>query len=87
MTYTYRCDACSEQWEDRQLLCDRDLPTTQPCPHCMSENVVKRIIDFAPRISYDGAKTVLQRAGSGWNDVLNKVKKSSGRYANNIETR
>jgi predicted nucleic acid-binding Zn ribbon protein len=86
MTYTYRCESCNEQWEDRQLLNDRDLPTTQACCHCNSEGTVKRIIDFAPRISYDGAKTVLQRAGSGWNDVLTKVKKNSGRYSN-IETR
>jgi hypothetical protein len=65
---------------------ERDAPTTKKCPHCESENTVKRIIDFAPRVSYDGAKTVLQRAGSGWNDVLNKIKKSSGRHTN-IETR
>jgi len=86
MTYTYNCENCNETWEDRQLLVDRDLPTSEPCPHCKAEGNVKRIIDFAPRVSYDGAKTVLQRAGSGWNDLLNKVKKSSGRHAK-IETR
>ena len=86
MTYTYRCDACDHQWEDRLPMSDRDVPTTQPCVHCDCIDAVKRIIDFAPRISYDGAKTILQRAGSGWNDVLNKVKKGSGRHAN-METR
>jgi putative FmdB family regulatory protein len=86
MTYTYRCDSCNEQWEDRLPMSDRDVPISQPCPHCKAEASVKRIIDFAPRISYDGAQTVLQRAGSGWNDLLNKVKKSSGRHAN-IQTR
>ena len=86
MTYTYRCSACNTQWEDRHPMSERDAPTTKKCPHCESENTVKRIIDFAPRVSYDGAKTVLQRAGSGWNDVLNKSKKSSGRHTN-IETR
>ena len=86
MTYTYICSSCNEQWDDRQLMADRDLPTSQPCPHCNSEGTVKRTIAFAPRISYEGGQTVLQRAGSGWNDVLNKVKKSSGRKTN-IETR
>lgn len=86
MTYTYRCGQCEEQWEDRVPMSDRDVPTTASCPKCNAEGTVKRIIDFAPRISYDGAQTVLQRAGSGWNDVLNKVKKSSGRHTN-IETR
>ena len=86
MTYTYKCENCNEQWEDRQLLVNRDLPTKEPCVYCKSNGTVKRIIDFAPRISYDGAKTILQRAGSGWNDVLTKIKKNSGRNAN-IETR
>lgn len=86
MTYTYICSGCNEQWDDRQLMADRDLPTSQPCPYCNSECTVKRTIAFAPRISYEGGQTVLQRAGSGWNDLLNKVKKSSGRKTN-IETR
>jgi len=63
----------------------RDAPCSEECPHCKQIGSVKRII-AAPGISYAGAKTILQRAGSGWNDVLNKVKKASGRKAN-IETR
>lgn len=55
-------------------MADRDVPTTCPCPKCNAEGTVKRIIDFAPRISYEGAQTVLQRAGSGWNDLLKQSK-------------
>lgn len=86
MTYTYLCDGCKQQWDDSHIIANRDVPVSQPCPHCKAEGTVKRIIAAAPRVSYDGGKTVLQRAGSGWNDVLNKVKKSSGRQAK-IETR
>lgn len=86
MTYTYSCTNCEQRWEDRLPIADRDLPISKPCPHCNTDGTVKRIFDSAPRISYDGSKTVLQRAGSGWNDVLTKIKKSSGRHAN-IETR
>jgi len=52
------------------------------------KDTVKRIIRSAPRISYDGAQTILQRAGSGWNDVLKKIQKGSGRGARKtMETR
>ena len=63
----------------------RDLPLSQPCPHCAVDGQVKRTVT-APGISYAGGQTILQRAGSGWNDVLNKVKKASGKQAQ-IETR
>ena len=63
----------------------RDLPLSAPCPNCALAGDVKRTI-VAPSITYGGGKTILQRAGSGWNDVLNKVKKSSGRLTK-METR
>ena len=66
-------------------MASRDLPLSQPCPHCSAVDSVKREMTAAG-ISYEGGKTILQRAGSGWNDVLNKVKKASGRQAK-IETR
>ena len=63
----------------------RDLPLAEPCPNCALVGEVKRTLS-APSITYGGGKTILQRAGSGWNDVLNKVKKSSGRLTK-METR
>jgi hypothetical protein len=86
MTYTYHCKTCDTHWEENLTVATRDLPCTIPCKNCQSINSVVRTFTMAPRISYDGAKTVLQRAGSGWNDVLTKVKKASGRQAK-IETR
>lgn len=85
MRYDYTCTNCNEIWEESQLLNDRDLPLSKPCPHC-NANEVKRGIFNAPAMSYAGSKTVLQRAGSGWNDVLTGIKKASGRQSN-IETR
>jgi len=86
MTYTYICNECQHLWEDRLLYEQRESPCTQPCPSCEHQGSVCRTFTSAPRISYHGAKTILQRAGSGWNDVLNKVKKGSGKHAK-IETR
>ncbi len=85
MTYTYNCTACDHTWDASLPMDSRDAPLNEACPQCASVGHVKRIIT-SPGISYEGGKTVLQRAGSGWNDVLNKVKKASGRETK-IETR
>lgn len=87
MTYTYKCKNCGATWENRCSYDDRDKPTAEPCASCESKDSVVRTYESLARISYDGAHTVLQRAGSGWNDVLNKIKKNSGRHAKNIQTR
>ena len=90
MTYTFKCTACEHEWDASMSMADRDIPLSQPCIQCGSDEAggVKRIISAAPRISYEGGQTVLQRAGSGWNDVLKKIQKGSGRYAKKaMETR
>jgi len=85
MTYSYNCKSCAAVWDLRLPLDSRDAPCADSCPHCKCVDCVMRTI-AAPALSYAGGMTVLQRAGSGWNDVLNKVKKSSGRQSK-IETR
>lgn len=86
MTYRYICSACSSDWEANLNIDFRNFPCDEPCPKCLAAaGAVSRRID-SPSISYNGSKTILQRAGSGWNDVLNKVKKASGRHTT-IETR
>ena len=85
MRYDYFCIECNERWEETQFINDRDKPIDLPCPNCKGEGCIKRGVASAA-ISYQGGKSVLQRAGSGWNDVLGKIKKASGRK-NSIETR
>jgi predicted nucleic acid-binding Zn ribbon protein len=85
MRYDFTCNNCSHTWEETQGIQFRDAPLTLPCPSCKEKGSIKRLIRTLG-ISYEGNKTVLQRAGSGWNDVLNKVKKASGRI-NSIQTR
>jgi predicted nucleic acid-binding Zn ribbon protein len=85
MTYSYNCQNCNYYWDESLPMDSRDLPLSTPCPQCTHAGSIKRVL-AAPGISYAGGKTILQRAGSGWNDVLNKVKKASGRNSN-IETR
>jgi len=85
MRYDYFCTECNARWEETQFMNDRDAPIALPCPQCSKTNCVKRGV-ASLAISYQGGKTVLQRAGSGWNDVLGKIKKASGRD-NSLETR
>jgi len=59
----------------------RDEATQEPCPECGGE--IYRTMETGGLIS--DSKTPLRRAGSGWNDVLKKIKKGSGRK-NSIKT-
>jgi predicted nucleic acid-binding Zn ribbon protein len=86
MRYDYYCEGCKSEWEEQQFLNDRDLPLTKPCPQCKNSGQIKRGIFRAPHFSYAGSKSNLRRAGSGWNDVLQSIKKASGKKST-IETR
>lgn len=87
MTYTYLCQECNHKWDCSFAMNNRDVPLNDNCPQCDKLGSIKRIIDFAPRIAYQGAYTIQQRAGNGWNDVLTKIKKNSGKNASHIETK
>jgi predicted nucleic acid-binding Zn ribbon protein len=86
MTYSYHCKECDTTWDESHGYENREGPVSLPCPHCGANSTVKRVYTGAAGISYEGAKTVAQRAGWGWNDVLTKIKKSSGRNSK-IQTR
>lgn len=85
MTYSYKCKNCDHTFDLNLLIAERDRPLGDACPSCDQLTVV-RAFSAPPALSYEGGKTVLQRAGSGWNDLLGKIKKGSGRRTN-IETR
>ncbi len=59
----------------------RDEATQEPCSECGGE--LYRTMETGGLVS--DSKTPLRRAGSGWNDVLKKIKKGSGR-SNTIKT-
>lgn len=59
----------------------RDEAVQEPCPECNGE--IYRTLETGGLVS--DSKTPLRRAGSGWNDVLKKIKKGSGQK-NTIKT-
>lgn len=62
----------------------RDSPCKGACPCGKYDGVVSRVVGGPSIVS--GSSSVIKKAGSGWNDVLKKIKKGSGR-SNTINTR
>lgn len=77
--YNYRCLKCDKTEERFVSISQRD--DSQTCS-CEEKGELKRMIS-SPPITHDTIHPI-KRAGSGWNDVLKKIKKNAGR--NNIET-
>lgn len=80
--YDFSCDSCGHEFTENVPIDKRDNP--RPCPECGKTNTKRGV--SAVKVSYSGFKDNITRAGSGWNDVLKKVKKGSGR-SNTIRTR
>lgn len=76
--YDYHCLKCENTEERFVTISKRD--ETLHCS-CGKSGELKRVV-ANPTISFDTINPI-RRAGSGWNDVLKKIKKNSG--SNNIE--
>lgn len=81
-TYDYYCENCNESWEENKLISERDEPLKTPCVKCGEK--IKRGV-AAARVSYEGAHSMMKRAGNEWNDVLKGIKKASDKE-NTINT-
>ena len=75
MTYDYYCDKCQRTWEESHLSDDRDKPVGKPSKCCKGGKVKRGIAN--PRINYEGAVSMIKRGGSGWNDMLKRLKKDN----------
>jgi putative FmdB family regulatory protein len=76
--YNYRCLKCDKTEERFVSISQRD--DSQTCS-CEESGEMKRMISN-PSLSHDMINPI-KRAGSGWNDVLKRISKNSGK--NNIE--
>lgn len=80
--YDYSCDSCGHEFTELVPIAERD--DAQRCPKCETLGSKRKV--SAVQLSYSGFKSNLARAGTNWNDVLKKVKSTSGRR-NSIHTR
>ena len=67
------------------LIADRDKPTIGECPSCHKVGAVFRGVT-AVQLSYSGFKDMYHRAGNGWKEMQQKIKRGSGRK-NTIKTK
>lgn len=84
MTYKYMCSKCEHVWEEKLPINDRNKPLDLPCPNCQEKGGITRVFEMPALVSTP--PDILKKAGSGWNDVLKKIKKGSG-SKNTIRTR
>ena len=66
-------------------IADRDQPTINECPSCHKVGAVFRGVT-AVQLSYSGFKDMYHRAGNGWKEMQQKIKRGSGRK-NTIKTK
>jgi putative FmdB family regulatory protein len=78
MTYNYKCGACNKSFDLDVIIVQRDMAKQKPCPLCNASGKIERVIQ-SPAISFEGSKTTIRRAGSGWNDVLKKIDRYAGK--------
>lgn len=76
--YDYRCLKCDKIEERLVSIAKKDDPFTCSCEE---KGELKRMVS-APPVVHDTINPI-KRAGSGWNDVLERISKNSGK--NNIE--
>lgn len=70
-TYNYLCNSCGEEFDRFNSIAERNVPTEEPCPSCGKETVSMKI--GAPGLNAEVGGS-LKKAGSGWKDVLGKIK-------------
>lgn len=82
--YNYKCKECNREFIEYHSIENRYKPCENPCPcDLKKENVIYK--EFGSSFTYNMIDPI-KRAGSGWNDVLTKIKKGSGKN-NTIRTR
>lgn len=79
--YDYQCKYCSQTWEEYHSVEDRLKPEAESCPSCGEDDGVHiTYLDSAKIVSgVGGHGSLIKKAGDGWKEVLNKVKKGSSK--------
>jgi putative FmdB family regulatory protein len=80
--YEYTCTKCENVFDAMVPYEKRD--EHQECPECGARESKRGVA--MPRMSYSGIHDMYKRAGDGWKEVQQKIKKGSGRR-NTIRTK
>ena len=83
--YDYHCKECGHEFTQMVPIADRDKPLNEECPSCHKVGGVLRGIT-AVQLNYSGVKDMYSRAGNGWKEMQQRIKRGSGRK-NSIRTK
>lgn len=83
--YDYHCKECAHEFTKLMPMDDRNKPLTEECPSCHKVATVVRGVT-AVQLNYSGYKDMYNRAGDGWKEIQQKIKRGSGRK-NSIKTK
>lgn len=76
--YNYKCDHCDQMFEEYYLINDRFQPEKEECPECGELNGVHLSIESPMIVSGIGGNgSLIKKAGDGWKEVLNKIKRGA----------
>ena len=85
--YDYRCEKCSQIWEENLSMSNNNKPCESPCPHCGETGEVKKHICGFPGVNVDTTLTPDKKTGGMWSEITNKIKSElPDRYAKNVGT-
>jgi putative FmdB family regulatory protein len=77
-TYDYLCTSCQHAFEEIVTLAEKEQFTVvTPCPMCGKKKLKQT--PGAPMFIYDRGKSIYKRAGDGWKEVQDKIKRGQGR--------
>jgi putative FmdB family regulatory protein len=70
--YDYRCENCEVVFERLLKLCEMEIPLSQPCPQCGSEQSISQELTTAN--FGDPVRMGVKRPDAGFGEVLSRVK-------------
>lgn len=72
--YDYLCEKCNHTFESLETYDNREKPTTEPCPECSEQTIIRTIGGF-PGVGCDSNITPDKKTGGQWSEMMNRVKK------------
>jgi putative FmdB family regulatory protein len=69
--YNYICDSCSNEWEEKHVISERDIPVNNPCPSC---GVIGKVAKKVEMPSFgDPTRLGLKKPSNEFNSLLKRI--------------
>lgn len=75
--YSFKCEACGEEFDDVRTIDDRNKPLEEACPNCGESGRIQRQLSSARIVS--GVGDFRRKVPDVFKDRLREIKKMSGK--------